>query len=215
MCGGVLLKWGHATAKPKIREFRFHEDEEGDVRIVYKTHKMFAKAEEAEMNLSTFFVKKVRPATDLETKLVTGFASAHTVFTLTAKRCFDVDFYDPDYVAAVGPAKLKTVTLFPAPDSSIGEIWAFLCTVMLTEGIFAPSSDDPDVPEIRRIESPQSGVARKNSVSSSVEESPEEPAAAPAEAPKKSMFASANAEALFNSLPLPPQTAEFIEDDAN
>lgn len=197
--GGVLLKWGHATAQPKVREFRFNEDDDGGVTIVYKTHKLMAKAEAAEMNLTTFFVHKVRPATEAETKLVTQFASKNTVFTLSAKRCFNVDFYDPHFAPAVGPAKMKTITIFPAPDASLAEVWSFLSTVMMEEGVFGPSADDPDVPELLQIESVKVVQTRRASVSSVDSED------CSVEPPKKSIFDTANATALLNSLPQPTE----------
>ena len=210
VCGGILLKWGHATAQPKVREFRFHEDDEG-VTVVYKTQKLFSKAEEARIDLTTFFVRKVRFASDEETKLAANYAASQTVFTLAAKRCFDVDFYDPDFVPAVGPAKLRTVTFFAAPDQSLAEIWSFLSSLMLEEGVFAPGSEDPDVPVVLRVAEPINRLSiARNSVSSVDEDVGE----VVEEQPKKRnrLFDSANATALLNSLPLPTKL-EFINSD--
>ena len=111
--GGILLKWGAATAQPKVREFHL-ERNSGETTLVYKTRKLLAKSADTPMELkNNFFVKRVRNASEQESAYVVAFAKAHTTYSMIqAKRCFDIDFFDPNFPPAVGPTKIKSVSLF-------------------------------------------------------------------------------------------------------
>lgn len=144
--GGIIIKWGATTAQAKAREFHL-ERTQGASSIVYKTYKLLAKFSDNRLLLDrNFFVKHVRAATETETQTVLQFAKASTIYgsTLSAKRCFDVDLFDPNFLPAVGPTKLKSITVFATPDTSLGDIWTYMSGLMMEQGVFAPSPDDPD-----------------------------------------------------------------------
>ena len=192
--GGVIIKRGANTKKPKVREFFFQLDQNSNrTHIVYKTQKIFAKEAESHVILTTFFVRKVRPASEEELVLVT--ATGHEV----GRRCFDLDFYDPNFPLAVGPQKVRTVTVFPVPESSLGELWTFFAQEMFAENIFHPDSLDPDTPVVVGVRSGASPVTKPVDV-------PVQNPLSPGGRAKSASF-----DALIDSLPLPPPETESVE----
>ncbi len=193
--GGVIIKTGANTKKPKVREFYFQLDQNSNrTHIVYKTQKIFAKESESHVILSTFFVRKVRPASNEELALVA--ASGQQV----GRRCFDVDFYDPNFPLAIGPQKLRSVTVFPVPESSLGDLWTFFAQEMFSENIFQPDSLDPDKPIVVGV----GGSSPQLKAACVPVENPLSP-----EGRKKS----ASFDALIDSLPLPPPDTDIVELD--
>ena len=194
--GGVIIKRGANTKKPKVRDFYFQIDQHTNLtHIVYKTQKIFAKESESHVVLSTFFVRKVRTATEEELALVA--ATGHEV----GRRCFDIDFYDPNFPLAVGPQKLRSVTVFPVPENSLGDLWTFFAQEMFAENIFQPDSLDPDTPVV---------VGVRGGVSPMIK-----PVDLPIESPlsPQRRAKSASFDALIDSLPLPPPDTDSVEID--
>jgi hypothetical protein len=193
--GGVIIKQGANTKKPKVREFYFQLDPTSNrTHIVYRTQNIFAKESENRVVLSTFFVRKVRNACDEELTLVRS--SGHKV----GRRCFDVDFYDPNFPLAVGPQKLRTVSVFPIPENSLGDLWTYFAQEMFAENIFQPDSLDPDQPVVV-------GVGTTNSPQADSICIPPKPLS------PDGRTKSASFDALIDSLPLPPPDTEVIEID--
>lgn len=197
-----MLKLGERSAKVRARAVHFEKDTKtGTSSLVYKTQRLLSKEVDARLELGrNFFVRHVRPALEHETVLVTAFAKENTVFSdLEAKRCFDIDFFEPDFPPAIGPTKLRTVTLFATPDSAISDLWSFMSNTMMEQGVFAPSPEDPDLFVVVNV-----GERRKSTTTSPVSSSMIIPIPSPpAKNPKLSMI---DAEILLNSLPLPPST---------
>ena len=223
--GGIMLKMGSATGKPKVREFHFEHQSKST--IVYKSQKIWGNSGSVE--LSTFFVCKVRNATEEEIKLVLGYANLTSAIKISAKRCFDVDFYDPEFPLAIGPAKNRSVTIFAVPDQTLADLWGYFVDLMVEEGIFQPSSEDPNVAVIvgvpKRGETSRvvEGRLNRHSSSESIAASDKVVIAPQIEVVAKvlvdveqrpSKYNKANADAMLNSLPLPPATElEFIHND--
>ena len=225
--GGIMLKLGSTTGKPKVREFHFEKSSNGKKAIVYTSRKIWGK-ESGQLELSTFFVRKVRQATEEEIKLVLAYSNANTVFKIAARRCFDVDFYDPKFPLAVGPAMNRSVTIFAVPDQTLADLWGFFAEQMIEEGIFQASSEDPDIAvvigvakecKVRRFSSSDFMDREKSdevevNVTGSVLIAPKATDAKPVHVERRAKYNKANADALLNSLPLPPATElEFIHDD--
>ena len=141
-----MLKLGERSAKLKAREFHLERNRSGASSIVYKSYKMLASQSDATIDLcGNFFVKPVRTATEQETVMAHTFATENTVFNdLLAKRCFDIDFFEPNFPPAVGPTWTRSITVFATPDSSIADLWGYMSSLMIDQGVFAPSPDDPD-----------------------------------------------------------------------
>ena len=198
---GIILKTGVSSSSSRIREFHF-ERRAGAPAIVYKTHKLLAKFADAAVRLErNFFIQRVRSATELESTQVQSFAKTNTVFSaLEAKRCFDVDVFDPNFPPAVGPTKLKSFTVFATPDSAIGDLWSFLSGLMIEQGVFAPSPEDPDQFVVVNV------TQRRLSASGVVAVADERATVANS----KAKISSVDAEMLLSSLPLPPAT-ELID----
>jgi hypothetical protein len=192
--GGVIIKRGANTNTPKVREFCFQVDKKSDcIHIKYRTRKFFAKESESHVVLTTFFVRKVRAATEEELTLVTrnGYC--------VGKRCFDVDFYDPNFPLAVGPQKLRTLTIFPLPETSLGDLWTFFAQEMFAENIFQPDSLDPEKAVVV-------GVGGHGSPSiKTIDENLTSPAIV--------KRAGDSLDAMINRLPLPPPDTEVVDLD--
>jgi len=202
--GGIILKLGERSGRIKPRNF--HIERKNDVSgIVYKTQRLMAKPADVSLELNkNFFVKPVRLAQETEISLVTVFAQENTVFSdLEAKRCFDIDFFEPDFPPAVGPTFVRSITVFATPDSAIADLWSYMSSLMIDQGVFAPSPEDPDqfvvvsVGERRR--STPASPARTAIIPI--------PSPSPPKAAKLSMI---DAEILLSSLPLPP-TSEYVD----
>ena len=200
--GGIMLKLGERSAKVRARAVHFEKDAKtGTSSLVYKTQRLLSKDVDARLELGrNFFVRHVRPALEHETALVTAFAKENTVFAdLEAKRCFDIDFFEPDFRPAIGPTKLRTVTLFATPDSAISDLWSYMSNIMMEQGVFAPSPEDPDLFVVVNV-----GERRKSTTTSPVSSSVIIPIPSPP--PKNPKLSMIDAEILLNSLPLPPAT---------
>ena len=202
--GGIILKLGERSGYTRAREFHL-ESRNGVPCIVYKSQKIMAKVSEATIDLNrSFFVKPVRSAQEWETNMVTTFAKDNTVFSdLEAKRCFDIDFFQPDFPPAIGPTYLRTITVFATPDVAIADLWGYLSNLMIEQGVFGPSPEDPDQFVVVNV-----GDRHKSAAASPVRAaiipipSPSPPGAA-----RLSMI---DAEILLSSLPLPP-TSEYVD----
>jgi hypothetical protein len=205
--GGIILKLGERSSKIRARDFHL-ELRDGVSTLVYKSSKILTKQQDATIELKrNFFVKPVRSATEHETGLVTTFAKENTVFSdLVAKRCFDVDFFEPDFPPAIGPNWLRTITLFATPDDAIGDLWGYLSSVMIDQGVFAPSSDDPERFVIVNV------GERRKSITTSPIATKIIPIPSPTPSPpgKGGRLSVVDAEILLNSLPLPP-TSEYVD----
>ena len=213
--GGIILKWGSTGGQAKLREFHL-EKTNGVTSIVYKTHKLMSKVSDAKVALGkNFFVKRVRLATDQETQWAVAHAKAHTIHgSLLAKRCFDIDLFDPDSPPALGPKKLRTITVFATPDGSLGDIWSYLSGLMIDQGVFVPSPDDPDVfSVVKVIKSGEKAGSEHNQPMRSND--PSTQAESPSEQTSSRMkpkLSIVDADILLNSLPLPSST-DFVPFD--
>ena len=197
-----MLKLGERSAKTRARAFHLERPLDGCTSLVYKTQKLLSRESDVCVKLErNFFVRRVRPASEVESGLVTQFAKDNTVFSdLEAKRCFDIDFFEPNFPPAVGPTKLRSITIFATPDAAISDLWSFMSNLMIDQGLFAPSPDDPDLFVIVHV----GEQVRKSALASPVPTSPLVPS------PKVRKLSAVDAEILLNSLPLPPQT-EFVD----
>jgi hypothetical protein len=201
--GGIIIKLGERSTQPRAREFHL-ERLNGVSSIVYKSYKMIGRQSDARMELNrNFFVKPVRSATESETVLASSFARDYTVFSdLCAKRCFDIDFFEPDFPPAVGPTKLRTITFFSAPDEAIADMWGYLSSLMIDQGVFEPSSEDPDQFVVVNVSKERR---------SSITPVPVQIVPIPSPPPKMSrVLSTVDADILLSSLPLPP-TAEYVD----
>jgi hypothetical protein len=203
--GGILIKLGERSAKAKAREFHL-ERRNGISSIVYKSYKMMGRQSDAIIDLNrNFFVKPVRTASESDTLLASTFAREYTVFSeLHAKRCFDIDFFEPDFPPAVGPTKLRTITIFSTPDEAIADLWGYMSSLMIDQGIFAPSPEDPDQFIVVNV---IANERRKSATSSPVTVQ-----IVPIPSPKMGTRAlsTVDADILLSSLPLPP-AAEYVD----
>ncbi len=197
-----MVKLGERSAKSRARAFHLERTFDGCTSLVYKTQKLLSRESDVSVKLErNFFVRRVRPATEVESGLVTQFAKTNTVFSdLEAKRCFDIDFFEPNFPPAVGPTKQRSITIFSTPDSAISDLWSFMSNLMIDQGLFAPSPDDPDLFVIVHV----GEQVRKSALASPVATSPLIPS------PKVRKLSAVDAEILLNSLPLPPQT-DFVD----
>lgn len=71
-------------------------------------------------------------------------APERRLHAIEVKRWFDVDFFDPNLPSSVGPTKLRSFAVFDTPDAAARDLWSFLSRLMIEQGVFAPSPDDPD-----------------------------------------------------------------------
>jgi hypothetical protein len=209
--GGIILKWGTTGGQAKLREFHL-ERTNGQSAIVYKTHKLLSKVSDAKVPLAgNFFVKRVRPATDQESLGVVAHAKCHTIYdSLVAKRCFDIDLFDPDSPPALGPKKLRSITVFATPDPSLGDLWSYLSGLMIEQGVFVPSAEDPDVFSVAKvIKLPEKKKIVDEKLIPVDPKNSEESEQIRKESRLKPKLSSVDADILLNSLPLPSST-EFI-----
>ena len=203
--GGIILKVGERSAKTKARDFHI-ERRNAKSSIVYKSQKVMNKQSDGIIELDrNFFVKPVRSAQEVETNLVTTFAKDNTVFSdLEAKRCFDIDFFEPDFPPAVGPTYVRAITIFATPDCAIADLWSYMSNLMVDQGVFGPSSDDPEQFVVVNV-----GERRNSTPSSPIRTTAIIPIPSPSP-PKGARLSMIDAEILLSSLPLPP-TSEYVD----
>jgi hypothetical protein len=103
--------------------------------IVYKSEKLFARNFEERIELKCFFVKRIRPLTDYEKSLV---PEAHG---------FDIDFYDSNFPLAIGPKKIRSVTIV-GDSSELSELYGVFVSEMFKEGLFEPDVTDVNKPVV-------------------------------------------------------------------
>jgi hypothetical protein len=203
--GGMILKWGAKTAAPRVREFKISRRKDNQYCISYKSHKIFAR-EERGHDLDYFYITPIRESTDEERKWVLGHPPAVVHFRdLQARKCFNIDFYEAEYPVAIGPQRVRSLTVFPVPDQVIYTLHEWLLGLMFTQGRYVVNNSNPEIPklvdfELNRFPPPitLSKISSFATSSADYEDTPSK---------RNSLSGKLNSpqvNALLNSLPLPP-----------